>query len=248
MAKFVSTLILGVVLATNLSRVSSFVVPGTSFGPSARTSTTTAVCFPCPAHKDAGRRVASALHAGNVTADFSENQGDEDGGTNPLKGFSEAADSLLTNPLLGPVLFWTPFLANPNLRRRAAEFLPNINPVAVGAAAIVGAGFIFVRARTDSVADASYRRAAALRALRDARATQLAAGTDAGEVSTAAEAYGAALREELDLRSILPGYRIDESAVPNDPAGADSADAAFARQFLGLNILENGELVPLGDK
>ena len=54
--------------------------------------------------------------------------------------------------------------------------------------------------------------------------------------------YEAALREELSLRQIVPGVRI---VAPGDPRSADSADLAAARQFLGLDINDAGEVVPI---
>ena len=59
-------------------------------------------------------------------------------------------------------------------------------------------------------------------------------------VRAALDEYEAALREELRLRQIVPGaVRI---VAPGDPRSAE-ADLAAARQFLGMEINDAGELV-----
>ena len=64
------------------------------------------------------------------------------------------------------------------------------------------------------------------------------------ELAKAAAEYEGALREELELRSIVPalGWRLD---FPDDPATRDE-DRAAARRYLGLDITEDGTLVDLG--
>ena len=95
-----------------------------------------------------------------------------------------------------------------------------------------------------------------MRALREAKARQLAplpsaSGAVTGDsASTAAAKYEEALRAELSLRDILPGgmVRIGESTVSDDPAANDSEDVAAARQFLGLVIQEDGKITPVDGK
>ena len=67
--------------------------------------------------------------------------------------------------------------------------------------------------------------------------------TNNNAVQEAAETYEEALRKELKLRWISPqlGWRLD---FPDDPASREE-DQAAARQFLGLEITDDGNIIEL---
>ena len=153
-------------------------------------------------------------------------------------------------------------------------FEPQVNGPALGAFAFVTVVFGLLQLRINQVQNAAERRKAALESLRVVKSLQLGAddfsaatdddGEDSGDrgevagtdtkpadrsrgiseasVRAALDEYEAALREELSLRQIVPGVRI---VAPGDPRSADSADLAAARQFLGLDINDAGEVVPI---
>ncbi len=96
--------------------------------------------------------------------------------------------------------------------------------------------------------DASLRRENALAFLREVKSEQLNSSSseskrdEANEsdnrmmeqrVQDATKAYETALKEELNLRTIIPGVRI---VAPNDAARREE-DIAAAKQFLGWDIL-----------
>lgn len=146
-------------------------------------------------------------------------------------------------------------------------FEPQVNVPALAAFAFVTVVFGLLQIRINMVQSAANRRTAALDNLRQVKSLQLSAddfapadATDAGanedektdrsrrvaevSVRAALDEYEAALREELSLRQIVPGVRI---VAPGDPRSAE-ADLAAARQFLGLEINDAGELVtPVGE-
>ena len=149
-------------------------------------------------------------------------------------------------------------------------FEPQVNVPALSAFAFVTVVFGLLQIRINMVQSAANRRNAALDNLRQVKSLQLsaddfAAAADAADadadtncdettdrsrrvaeasVRAALDEYEAALREELSLRQIVPGVRI---VAPGDPRSAE-ADLAAARQFLGLEINDAGELVaPVAD-
>lgn len=118
------------------------------------------------------------------------------------------------------------------------EFEPIINFPAAISFLIIFIVFALLQLRINAVASAAKRRSFTLDALRKAESLQLSA-SDVGinsserptskDVMDAKNEYEAALREELDLRTILPGVRI---VAPNDPKRQEEERAA-AKRFLG---------------
>ena len=138
-------------------------------------------------------------------------------------------------------------------------FEPVVNVPALGAFAFVTVVFGLLQLRINRVQTAAERRKAALESLRVVKSLQLGADdfsadlvdTKSADRSSISEAsvrsaldeYEAALREELGLRQLVPGIRI---VAPGDPKSAE-ADLAAARQFLGLDINDAGEVVPIAE-
>ena len=134
-------------------------------------------------------------------------------------------------------------------------FEPVVNVPALGAFAFVTVVFGLLQLRINQVQNAAERRKAALESLRVVKSLQLGAdefsaaddiddgrsSISEARVRAALDEYEAALREELSLRQIVPGVRI---VAPGDPRSAE-ADVAAARQFLGLDINDAGEVVPV---
>jgi len=102
--------------------------------------------------------------------------------------------------------------------------------------------------------DAANRREEALKMLRIVRSEQLDSSTfsnnesesnrneNGAKVKKAVEAYESALKDELELRTVIPGVRI---AAPNDATKREE-DIAAAKQFLGWNIEQDEETVEPG--
>ncbi len=122
------------------------------------------------------------------------------------------------------------------------SFEPVLNVEAASSFAFIAVVFAILQLRINAVSDAARRRSAALSALRAAESAQLSdPATSSGDrgavVSRAKVEYESALREELGLRTILPGVRI---VAPNDP-NRDEEERANAKRFLGWGREEFGD-------
>ena len=160
-------------------------------------------------------------------------------------------DPIVTSPILPFILLWGPFLQNPYNKRKWAELTADANPVVVDA--FLSSLFISIVAyfaynsRVEAAEEASEVRELALRDLRAARQGQFSSNknqqTTSDVVEEAAAAYEQALRKELQLRWISPqlGWRLD---FPDDPSSREE-DKAAARQFLRLEITDDGNIVEL---
>lgn len=115
------------------------------------------------------------------------------------------------------------------------EFEPIINVPAATAFLLIAVVFTLLQIRINAVSNAAKRRSRALEELRRVESLQLAGSDDSLKrpngmnVSLAREEYESALREELNLRKIIPGVRI---VAPNDPK-RDAEQRAAAKRFLG---------------
>jgi hypothetical protein len=122
-----------------------------------------------------------------------------------------------------------------NGKKHIREFEPIINVPAAAAFLLIAVVFTLLQIRINAVSDASKRRSRALEALRRVESLQLSGSDDSlkrpneVDVSSARQEYESALREELDLRKIIPGVRI---VAPNDPK-RDAEQRAAAKRFLG---------------
>ena len=85
--------------------------------------------------------------------------------------------------------------------------------------------------------NAAKRRSSALEELKKAESLLLSLSATEEEVTLAKNKYESTLREEMDLRTIVPGVRI---AAPNDPKGDEETRAA-AKRFLGWGSAEFGD-------
>ena len=195
----------------------------------------------------ASTRIQAAAHDVLLTSSHSSSFSDQPFGT--LLAASDDLSAALTAP--------APY----------QTFEPVVNVPALGAFAFVTVVFGLLQLRINRVQTAAERRKAALESLRVVKSLQLgaddfAAAADVDEevedtdtkpagrssfseasVRAALDEYEAALREELGLRQIVPGIRI---VAPGDPKSAE-ADLAAARQFLGLDINDAGEVVPIAE-
>jgi hypothetical protein len=110
-------------------------------------------------------------------------------------------------------------------------FEPVLNIEATVSFTIIAIIFALLQYRINAVTNAATRRSSALVELRQAESLQLSNPTnDTNVVITRAKnEYEIALRQELRLRTILPGVRI---AAPNDAARSEE-DRAAAKRFLG---------------
>lgn len=128
-------------------------------------------------------------------------------------------------------------------------FEPVVNMPAVFAFLFISVVFSLLQIRISGINRAAGRRSEALQILREVKSIQLSASDLSGEesrpskndVARALAEYEKALREELDLRTVIPGVRI---VAPNDPKGQED-DLRAVRQFLDMDISEGGEIVPI---
>ncbi|KAL3804893.1 hypothetical protein HJC23_006665 [Cyclotella cryptica] len=131
----------------------------------------------------------------------------------------------------------------------AQEFEPIVNVPAAAAFLLIAVVFTLLQIRINAVSDAAKRRSRALEALRRVESLQLSGSDDSltrpneRDVSLAREEYENALREELDLRTIIPGVRI---VAPNDPK-RDAEQRAAAQRFLGWDGNEFDDEVEVKD-
>mmetsp|Transcript_31145 Transcript_31145/g.67363 ORF Transcript_31145/g.67363 Transcript_31145/m.67363 type:complete len:274 (-) Transcript_31145:49-870(-) len=118
------------------------------------------------------------------------------------------------------------------------EFEPVLNTEAAASFVIIAIVFTLLQLRINAVSDAAKRRSFALEALRQAESLQLASDQPTeDQVTRAKKKYENALREEMDLRTIVPGVRI---VAPNDPK-RDEEERAAAKRFLGWGSDEFGD-------
>ena len=136
------------------------------------------------------------------------------------------------------IMSFDPSLPPPSGMIPIHSFEPVLNLEAASSFAFVAIVFAMLQLRINAVSDAARRRSAALSALRAAESARLSDPAIAGDraVGRARVEYENALREELGLRTILPGVRI---AAPNDP-GRDEEERANAKRFLGWGREEFG--------
>lgn len=126
------------------------------------------------------------------------------------------------------------------------EFEPILNVEAASSFVVIGIVFTLLQLRINAVSNAAKRRSLALEELRKAESLQLSA-SDVGidpsdrptenDVTYAKKEYEDALKEEMNLRTILPGVRI---VAPNDPK-RDEEERAAAKRFLGWGSAEFGD-------
>lgn len=117
------------------------------------------------------------------------------------------------------------------------QFEPVLNIQAATSFIIIAIVFTLLQLRINAVSSAAKRRSTALEDLRKLESLQLS--TPDGiedQVNNAKLEYEDALRNELDLRTIIPGVRI---VAPNDPK-RDVEERANARRFLGWTDDEFG--------
>jgi len=198
------------------------------------------------------------------SSDDTSNDADDDAPTLPLPSttaqpprqkkniWQTIFDPIVTSPIVPFFLIWGPILQNPYNKRKWAELTANADPILVnaGLSAVVTIiiSYFFYNARVEAAEEASERREVALQDLRTARQGQFSSNssepTSTEVVEAAASAYEDALRKEMHLRQIVPGlgWRLD---FPDDPVSREE-DKAAARQFLGLEITEDGNIVEFG--
>ena len=131
-------------------------------------------------------------------------------------------------------------------------FEPIINVPALSSFLLIAVVFSALQIRISSISGAATRRNEALKELRQIKSMELSAadigGSDnrpgAEAVANALSKYENALREELELRKVIPGVRI---SAPNDPR-RDETELSAARQFLGMSISEEGEVIPMSEE
>ena len=122
------------------------------------------------------------------------------------------------------------------------EFEPRLNVPALTSFVIISIVFGLLQQRINSVSTAAKRRSEALESLRKVESLQLSVSdkdrpTEA-DVVQAKAAYESALKNELSLRTVIPGVRI---VAPNDPKREEEERAA-AKRFLGWNDEDFGDL------
>ena len=154
-------------------------------------------------------------------------------------------ESMWESPLFATFLFWVPFVANPRLRYRFSTFVSeNIDltiaiPVSMLGIA-VAIGFVSYQNRLADIEIARYATEDSLRILRGLRSAQMTgSGGDniEREYEMALKKYDDALREEVRLRSSL------KSLPFKGPYNAEGPDIAAAKQFLGMETNNEGDLI-----
>ncbi len=170
-----------------------------------------------------------------------------------LRKIGDMVDPVISAPSFATFLFWLPFFANPTLRYRAYHFLStkigenSVVPI-IAITVMTFISYLIYQDRLDTIELARGRTADALQRLKDARSSQLSGknndNMDSNIVmedyyNTAMEYYQQTLTEELNARYILPGVKVP--GVDWDPSDRDE-DKAAARQFLNMEITEDGTL------
>jgi len=117
------------------------------------------------------------------------------------------------------------------------QFEPVLNTQAATSFIIIAIVFTLLQLRINAVSSAAKRRSTALEELRKIESLQLSEPDGIEDQGNKAKLeYENALRNELDLRTIIPGVRI---VAPNDPK-RDAEERANAKRFLGWTDDEFG--------
>lgn len=160
-------------------------------------------------------------------------------------------DPIISSPFFATFLFWLPFLANDKLRHRVSIFLStyldlNIALPVTAVGTIFAVLYLSYQNRLVDIELAQQTTEEALAALKEIRSAQISfsggGGVNPEEFQRALENYEYVLRQELMLRSILPGVKVLDA--PNDPFEREE-DVVAAKMFLGMRITRDGKLEPL---
>lgn len=194
-------------------------------------------------------RAMSSLNAKEDGDNEEENTSDREEEENSNSA-AKFYDSIVSSPSFGTFLFWTPFVANPNLRSRASNFIEtNIGTGIVGPIAAVGGlallSYVLYQDRIDDIELARGRTEDALKRLREVKSKQLSGDVDVKESTAAVKLYESTLKDEMRLRYIIAGVRVP--GVDYDPSEREE-DKAAAKQFLGMKITKEGSLDEIIEK
>lgn len=173
-----------------------------------------------------------------------------------LDGIPE--DSLPFEPLVSTAAAEATAVTPPTLALPAAidgitpvpQFEPIVNVPATVSFVIIAVVFALLQWRINAIGDAATSRVEALKDLKRKEAKLISGGgisdgadDAASDFSAAKGAFEAAMRKELNLRSVIPGVRI---AAPNDPQKAEEERAAV-KKYLGWEM-DGSEEKPIENK
>ena len=120
---------------------------------------------------------------------------------------------------------------------------PIVNGPALSSFLIISIVFGLLQQRINSVSTAAKRRSEALESLRKVESLQLSVSDEdrptEADVVRAKAAYESALKNELSLRTLIPG--VVRIVAPNDPKREEEERAA-AKRFLGWDDEDFGDL------
>jgi hypothetical protein len=175
------------------------------------------------------------LNASNESIpEFNDGANESSNNNDPLTNAKSTLDKFTSSSVYRTLLVSTPILLSSKIRSVVTP------PILVGIVLIALVVYTY-QDRFDNLADYSGpKRQAALRRLRQAKADQLSSKSTTEDIAKLAKEYEDALREELQVRVIIPGIW----KIPLDPAADDWSTAP---QFLGLEITENYELKRLDE-
>lgn len=168
--------------------------------------------------------------------------------TKSRKGILEQIlDPIISSPFFATFLFWLPFLGNEKLRFRASNFLSKYLDLTIaipvtGVCVVFAVAYISYQNRLLDIELAQGTTSEALKQLREARSAQISySGVDDSNFQMALKNYEYVLREEIEMRTIVPGIRVPNA--PNDPSEREE-DVAAAKTFLRMKFSDDGDLVP----
>jgi len=155
-------------------------------------------------------------------------------------------ESIWESPIFPSFLFWVSFVANPKLRERFANFVSKYLdlsiaiPVSVVGVVVVVTYVTYQNQLLDIelASGTTEESLTVLRGIRKAQMTASGGDTIEKEYESALENYEYTLKKELKLRNtfiMLPWK------IPN--ASPEGPDRAAAKQFLGMEIDESGDLI-----
>lgn len=156
-------------------------------------------------------------------------------------------DPILTSPYFATFLFWLPFLANDKLRHRIATFLSIYLDLTIAIPTTVicivfALLYLSYQNRLVDIDLARQTTEQALVRLKEIRSAQISYNdVDPREYQMALENYEYVLRQELDLRYIVPGIKVPNAS--HDPLDREE-DVAAVQMFLGMRITKEGKLEP----
>ena len=177
---------------------------------------------------------------------YNSNNSEDQEEPEEIKSNGDVFDKIWESSYFSSFLFWIPFIANERLRNRFTNFLSeHFDLSTVIPLSLVGitstAAYVSYKNKMSEIELANSATNESIRQLREIRKSQMTASVEKNlenDYQQALKNYEYLLRKELRSRNTFVMLPLK---IPNKVEGPDKS---VAKQFLGMEINESGDLVP----